>query len=126
MKRKIVFTLIVTLILCIFYYSCSFASSLGNIVSGADNFIHTGTTTESPISDTELKNLSNNIYNILLILGTVIAVIIGAVLGIQFMVGSVEQKSKIKETLIPYIAGCAIIFGAFGIWILAVSILGNI
>lgn len=121
MKKRIAFTIILTLILLLFQYSCSFASSLSSIISGADGFISAGTG-ESPISDDSLKTLSNNIYNILLILGTVIAVIIGAILGIQFMVGSVEQKSKIKEALIPYFAGCAVIFGAFGIWKLAVNI----
>ncbi len=30
--------------------------------------------------------------------------------------GSVEAKAQIKEKLIPYVVGCAIMFGAFGIW----------
>ena len=70
----------------------------------------------------ELKELSDTIYNVLLIIGTVIAVIIGAILGIQFITGSVEQKAKVKDSLIPFIIGCVIIFGAFGIWKIVVSI----
>ena len=58
--------------------------------------------------------------------GLVLAVIIGIILGIQFMTGSVEQKAKVKDALVPYIAGCIIIFGAFGIWKLVVTILRGI
>ena len=42
------------------------------------------------------------------------------------MTGSVSQKAKIKETLIPYIAGCIVIFGAFGIWKLVVTIMSSV
>jgi hypothetical protein len=55
-----------------------------------------------------------------------VAIIIGLVLGIQFMVGSVEQKAKVKDSLLPYIIGCIVIFGAFGIWKLVLTILENI
>ena len=71
----------------------------------------------------KIKNLSDIIYNVLLILGTVIAVIVGSVLGIQFITGSVEQKAKVKDSLIPFVIGCVVIFGAFGIWKLVITIL---
>ena len=77
------------------------------------------------INDTKLKEGSDLLFNSLLTIGTVAAVIVGAVLGIQFMVGSVEQKAKIKDSLIPYVAGCIVIFGAFGIWKLVITILNN-
>ena len=38
------------------------------------------------------------------------------------MISSVEEQAKIKELLVPYVAGCIVIFGAFGIWKLAVNI----
>ena len=69
--------------------------------------------------------MSDLIYNLLLIIAIVVAVIVGLVIGIQFMTGSVAQKAKVKETLIPYIAGCIVIFGAFGIWKLVVEILSQ-
>lgn len=72
-----------------------------------------------------MKEGSDLLFNSLLTIGTVAAVIVGAVLGIQFMVGSVEQKAKIKDSLIPYVAGCIVIFGAFGIWKLVITILNN-
>ena len=40
------------------------------------------------------------------------------------MIGSAEEKAQIKDALIPFIIGCIIVFGAFGIWKIFVNI-GN-
>lgn len=123
---KIIFILLIILTIFFIPNSYTFAtSSIGGVISGADEFITTGKGQEQ-ISSENLKNLSDEIYNVLLAIGVVVAVIVGLVLGIQFMAGSVEQKSKIKEALVPYIAGCIVIFGAFGIWKLVVIILQNV
>ena len=103
-------------------YSHTNAAALSNIVSGADSFIQNGQG-NSKIDNEDIHNLSDSIYNILLIIGTIVAMIVGVVLGIQFITGSVEAKSKVKESLIPYVAGCVVIFGAFGIWKLVITIL---
>lgn len=42
------------------------------------------------------------------------------------MIGSVEEKAKYKELLLPYLAGCAAVYGALGIWQLMVKILGSV
>ena len=42
------------------------------------------------------------------------------------MVGSVDQKAKVKDSLNPYIVGCIVIFGAFGIWKIVLTILENV
>lgn len=123
---KITF-LIITLICIIFTLTTStYAFSISDIFTGADDFIQSGVDDKHPtIDDSNLQDMSNLLYNTLLIIAIVVAVIVGLVIGIQFMTGSVEQKAKIKETLIPYIAGCIVIFGAFGIWKLVVEILSQ-
>ena len=62
------------------------------------------------------------IYNILLVIGMAVAVGIGTVLGIKFLMGSMEEKAQIKESLIPFIIGCIVVFGAFGIWKAVISV----
>lgn len=62
------------------------------------------------------KPTSNTIYKWLMTLAICVAVIIGAIIGIQFMTGSIEGKAKIQEALVPYIIGCIVVFGAFFIW----------
>lgn len=121
MKRKSILILLIALILTLSCFTTVVqATGVSDIIQGADDFIASGSQ-HTPLTS-DMKSLTNSVYNILLIIGIVLAVIIGAVLGIQFIVGSVEQKSKIKEMLIPYIIGCVVIFGAFGIWKLAVTI----
>ena len=43
-------------------------------------------------------------------------------MGINFMVQSVEDKAKIKESMIPWVIGIIISFGAFGIWQITINI----
>lgn len=106
---------------------CVYAQSIGDIFTGADDFIQDGVNDENiTIEDENLQEMSGLVYNTLLIIAIVIAVAIGLVIGIQFMTGSVGQKAKIKETLIPYVAGCIVIFGAFGIWKLVINIMNSI
>lgn len=126
MIKKVTITLIMTILLCMLFFPHNIvqATSLSNIFGGADNFVNQGKTDADNTLDMEaLNNASDLVYNTLLILGTCIAVIIAVVLGIQFITGSVEQKVKVKESLIPFVIGCVVIFGAFGIWRLVIVIL---
>lgn len=121
MKRKIFFILIIFILMICSTHIVQ-ATTISNIIQGADGFITNGSSSDMIAGD-KIKNLSDIIYNVLLILGTVIAVIVGSVLGIQFITGSVEQKAKVKDSLIPFIVGCVVVFGAFGIWKLVITIL---
>lgn len=130
MRKKLIFKILVIIftVLSIFtmYTHSVQASSLSEAIGGADDFIQSGIKDKSPaISEDNLQGMSNMLYNTLLVIATIIAVIVGLVIAIQFMTGSVGERAKIKETLIPYIAGCIVIFGAFGIWKLVVNILSQ-
>ena len=95
------------------------STNLDQIIDGADKFMNSATKNE--IESDAIQNLSNTIYNILLVVGIIIAIIIGAVIGIMFITGSVEQKADVKKLLIPYIVGCVVVFGSFAIWKIAVT-----
>lgn len=124
MKRKaIISTLIIILIFTISFPTISKAGIWSDIFSGADNFVSKG---NDQINQTDLKETSSDLYYILLYLGIAVALIVGAVLGIQFLAASAEDKAKVKEQMIPYIIGCFVTFGAFAIWQIAVNILNKI
>lgn len=95
-----------------------------DITSIGGNFLEIGETAASSgeQKDSDLQTIISDIYNILFPLGIAITVIIGGVLGIKFMMASAEDKAKIKESMIPYVLGCVVIYGAFGIWKLAITI----
>lgn len=98
-------------------------STLGGIVSGAQDFLNEGKNATSPINTDQLQTGSSTLFNVLFFIGIAIALIWGIVLGIKFMTDSVEEQAKIKENLVPYIFGCVIIFGALGIWKVVLTIL---
>ena len=100
-------------------------TSLSGVISGGDSFIDAGKDGSAQIDKGSLQNASSSIYNILLICGMIVAVLIGAILGIKFMIGSVEEKAEIKAALVPFIIGCVVVFGAFGIWKIVVTIGNN-
>ncbi len=107
------------------------AVSWNKIIISGDNFIKQGKDAQNSddgqvVDQAKMKKVVNNIYNLLLTLGVVLSVIIGAILGIQIMWGSIEQQVKAKEMLMPYAIGCLVIFGAFGIWKLVVTILAKL
>lgn len=97
--------------------------TLGDIIANANNFLSKGEGTESPISDSDLKAMSNTLYNILFISGIIIAFVVGGILGIKFMISGLEEKAEVKQMLMPYVIGCVILFGAFTIWKIVLIIL---
>ncbi len=98
------------------------ASSLDSIISDADSFIARGSK-KDVVDNAGLKKLSDNTYSMLMLVGMVIAVVVGTILGIQFMLSSVEQKAKVKEILIVYFVGCAVLISAFTIWKIVINIM---
>ena len=127
-KNKMKFFVAILLILCVQLFSSPAVQgiTIDSVINGANNFIDTGGNGSEKINPESVKELSNSLYNMLLVIGVAVAAIVGTVLGIQFITGTVEQKSKVKESLIPYFVGCTVVFGAFGIWKLVVTILGKV
>ena len=107
------------------------ALSWEQIFNTGENFINNGKSAsdqqgEEVLNTSGIKQASTDIYTILLALGVVLAVIVGGILGIQLMWGSIEQQVKAKEMLMPYAVGCIVTFGAFGLWKLAVTIFSQL
>lgn len=117
---------IVLILINIFFINTNVvrAEGMKNIIDGGSSFIQSGGQSQYELDTDQLKNASNTIYNTLLLAGMAIAVIASSILGIKFMIGSVEEKAQIKEALVPFAIGCIVIFGAFGIWKIAI-IIGN-
>ena len=66
----------------------------------------------STSADGEIENYGGKILSVVTTAGIVLSVIILAVLGIKYMLGSAEEKAEYKKTLMPYLVGAALIFGA--------------
>lgn len=100
--------------------------ALSDIFSTAESWIDDGEMNTDRTIDSEiLKNEAGKLYNIFLAIATAVAVIVGAILGIQYMTAGIDKKVEVKESLFPYIISCTVVFGAMGIWKLVVTILGG-
>lgn len=55
-------------------------------------------------------NMASTIVGALTTVGIVVAVVGIIILGLKYMMGSVEQKADYKKTMIPYLVGCILIF----------------
>ena len=103
----------------------TYEDGLEQSMTDADKFIEDG-------SNDKIDDLSNfqtqfgDIYNIILQIGVGLAVIVGIVLGVKFILSSVEGKAEVKKMLITYVISCTVIFGSFGIWKIVVTILQTV
>lgn len=73
------------------------------------------TATSIGASGTKIKNAGQKIIGAIQAVGMVVSVVVIAVLGIKYMVGSAEEKASYKKTMIPYLVGAVLIFGASSI-----------
>lgn len=124
MKAKIFKIILILIVINISLFNINKVqadSSLSSIISGGDSFVKDG---EKDISvDTEkLKGASDTVYNVLLVIGICVAVVVASILGVQFMIGSAEEKAKVKDAMVIFVLGCIVVFGAFGFWKVFVTI----
>ena len=98
--------------------------TVDDIMSGADSFVNEGESNVS-IDENLLGETAGFLYNMLLAFGIITAVIVGSILGIKYMIGSVEEKAEYKQTLLAYLISCVVVFGAFGIGKLVINILSS-
>lgn len=120
---------IVITVFCIVILIPQTTFAIGNIFSVGENWETTGKTKaeEGTTMDSHaLQEASESIYDILLVAATVVAILVGAFMGIQFMTAGIDKKVQVKESLFPYIVSCIVVFGSLGIWKLVVTIMNEI
>lgn len=118
---KIVGIVIIFIILCLNMQTNVYA----DWISDASDFSSGGSTDSSEVitmNTGKVNDVSNTISGILLGISVIVAVITTAVLGMNFIVQSAEEKAKVKEALVPLIIGMIISFGAYAIWKFAIRI----
>lgn len=101
-------------------------SSKGGIGQEGSSIIQTVANTQSPVQDfglgdlenykgtnpssTRLKSKAGVILGAIQNIGIVVSVVMLMVIGIKYMLGSVEEKANYKKTLVPYLIGALFLF----------------
>ena len=57
----------------------------------------------------KVVDIAKPIINIISVIGIVVAVITLIVIGLKYMMGSVQEKAEYKKTLIPYVIGVTLL-----------------
>ena len=66
--------------------------------------------THSANESAELTDKAENVLGVIQVIGTVVAVVMLMVIGIKYMLGSVEERAEYKDTLKPYLIGAFLLF----------------
>lgn len=125
-QRFVMILLFIILVNSIGVKPCYALDNLGGLIANPDIFISKGNKQDTIMNKENVRAVSDSIYNILLIIATVLAVGIISILGIKYMIGSAEGKAEVKDSLIPFIVGCIVVFGSFTIWKVVILMTNNL
>ena len=84
-----------------------------NVFAAID--VNSISSTGNTLADTTILNIGNTILSIVTNVGMILAVVLIAILGVKYMMGSTEEKAEYKKSLMPYFVGAVLVFGASAI-----------
>lgn len=119
MRKKILITLLITMLLLITIYNKNYALNFD-----PESF-HPDATTQASGAD-RILNIGNLIIGVLSTVGTIASVAVLAILGIKYMLGSAEEKADYKTSMKPYLIGAILVFGITNILSIIVEIVTNV
>ncbi len=121
-KKIIVIGLMLSILLSINVCTYASAEPKSDIIGTAKEWIRLGKESDSLPKRADWTSM-NGLVDMLWGAGIFAVLIAGTILGIKYMLASVEEKANIKESMKPYIIGSIIILGALSIWKLCISVL---
>lgn len=74
----------------------------------------------------ELAKAGSKIMGTVMSIASVLAVLTFSIIGIKYMLGSVEEKAQYKKTLFPYLIGAIMVFGITTVIQIISAVAGNI
>lgn len=120
---KLIFILLISIALIANIPLYSNAFSFSELFESAKDFENAGSSGGTIVDkESGLQSISNSVSNILLTIALGVTVISAAAMGINFAIQSVEDKAKIKESMVPWMIGILVSFGAYGIWRITMGI----
>ena len=116
---KIIVTIVMLLNVLPIIDSNVYASSLfGNIQSSAENFLQTGKDNQK-ITAATAKDKILPIANMLVAIATVVFLIVGGIMGVQYMISGANERAQLKTKLIWFVIAVVVVYGAAGIFNIA-------
>lgn len=107
------------------------ASTITDIMQSGKDWISNG---ENAATKQDANLVNPNYYageligvgQVLVVIGLATVLIVGTIMGIQWITATPDKQAKLKQQLIGLVVATVVIFGAVGIWNLVRSIMSNI
>lgn len=103
-EKKKFFIILTIFMVCILFTNLVQASTF-------DPDYYEPKSTTNVINASQLETLGNKIIGVVQVIGSAISVIALVIIGIKYVLGSVEEKAEYKQTLKPYLIGAVLLFG---------------
>lgn len=71
---------------------------------------------------TNMTKIGSVVLTLVTNVGIILSVVVIAILGVKYMMGSTEEKAEYKKAMIPYIVGAVLVFGASAIGKIAMGL----
>lgn len=131
LKKSKIFTIVLILIMLFSSFSVTIPVYAGEESSKvidfgkADDFISKGKASQGIEDLSDIGADFSAIGKVLVYIGA--GVIVGGMgyIGIMYMISAPEKRAKLKQQLIGLVVAAIVIFGAYSIWSLLVTILSN-
>ena len=108
MKKSLkVVSILMMAVMMIMVATPVFAVSASNVLANVN--------VTNPPDTTSIMGLVNNVLGFLQWAAIIGGVLIITVLGIKYMMGSLEEKAEYKKSLIPLVVGVVVVMGATSI-----------
>ncbi len=107
-SKKIFSALIILMFIFIITMSIPCSATSTNPIDNPDYFDPSGSKVD--IGASQIQDKANSIIGIIRNIGVVVSVLTLVVLGIKYMLGSIEEKAEYKKTMIPYLVGAVMVF----------------
>ena len=130
MNKKLfnILKILLVIIVLLFVLSPNIYASMPNaegLHSQAQSFINQGASS-APINVNKIGEIMKPLASILLGIGTVVLVIVTAIMGVKYIAATPETRAKLKGQLVGIAVSAIVLFGAYGIWSIAYTILNDL
>lgn len=99
--------------------------SIDSLQKKSTEFLNKGQSGTGDVDTTVITGGVTSIASILVTIGTFILVIITIILGIQYMTSPPQKQAALRAQMVGLLWAYGVVFGAYGIWNIAVQIVKN-
>lgn len=122
-KKKTIMLIMILMLIILFliqFTSATYAFSLQDMKTKADNFKSAGQDEADKILPIEgsggIEEKFIPIGQVLVTIASIVLVIVTLIMAIKYLTANAEQKGKLKQQLIGLVVSIIVIYGAVGIW----------